>query len=100
MSVKGSKIPDSDTSVRGTSNSDGDLGSDQMAGAEIDVSPQTSTKSGKHSSVQKKAASRPEGSTGAGAKSVPGAFGRADKVGVRTGTNPGAEPNKKHKPGR
>jgi hypothetical protein len=93
MSVKGSKVPDSDRSVRGPA----DLGDDQMSGADIDVSPQTSTKSGKHSSVEKKAASRLEAGTGEGAKSVPGAFGEPDTTGVRTGTNPGVGPNKKGK---
>ena len=97
MSVKGSKIPDSDRSVRGGMTSE-DEEIDPVTAESYDA-PQTSNKTGKHSSVEKQAASRPEGGTGAGAKKVSGAFGKAGNTKVRTGTNPGAEPNKKTKHG-
>jgi len=54
----GENVPDADTSVAG---------------------PQTSNKSGKHSSAEKLAASRPEFGTGRGAEPVDGAFGQDEE---------------------
>ena len=53
---------------------------------------QTSNKSGKHSSVEKLAASRPEFGTGRGAQAVPGAFGDDESHQV-TGRNAGPGTN-------
>lgn len=81
-------LPDSDETARSQH---------AYAGAEVmeDVSAdieglQTSNKSGKHSSVEKLAASRPEFGEGRGAQPVPGAFGE-DPDHQITGRN--ARPN-------
>ena len=66
-------VPDSDESARGRHPDSADEMMDEVS-ADIN-GLQTSTKSGKHSSVEKLAASRPEFATAAGAKPVDGAFG-------------------------
>jgi hypothetical protein len=62
--------PDSDQTAR-TRHADLSDDRDDIALADL----QTSNKSGKHSSVEKLAASRPEYGSGRGAQKVPGAFG-------------------------
>jgi hypothetical protein len=65
--------PDSDQTAR---RKHPDAAEDPMP--DVDPAPpglQTSNKSGKHSSAEKLAASRPEYGTGRGAEPVPGAFG-------------------------
>lgn len=57
-----------------------------------DENLQTSNKSGKHSSVEKLAASRPEFGSAPGAQPVPGAFGDDDSHPV-TGRNAGPNTN-------
>ena len=65
--------PDSDETARGKHPY---AGAEQIEDASQDIENlQTSNKTGKHSSVEKLAASRPEFGTGAGAKPVDGAFG-------------------------
>lgn len=82
MSRKLSKIPDSDVTPRDTAkDQEPDLFTDPAHDP-----PQTSTKSGKHSSVMKKAASRPERATGNAAKPVPGAFGKDEDLPTRQET--------------
>lgn len=69
-------LPDSDETARKKHANDAD------EGADVDLSSndaQTSNKTGKHSSVEKLAASRPEFGTGAGAKPVDGAFGDGEE---------------------
>jgi hypothetical protein len=71
MSMKIAKIPDSDITARKPDTEEEDLFiPDNIEGQ------QTSGKSGKHSAVQKLAASRPEFATGAAAKPKAGAFGK------------------------
>jgi hypothetical protein len=72
MRKKSIKIPDSDQSPRRQT----DESSTERASRELPGD--SSNKSGKHSSVQKLAASRPEFGTGAGAKHVDGAFGKQE----------------------
>lgn len=65
--------PDSDETARGKHPYAGD---EQIEDASADTDGlQTSNKMGKHSSVEKLAASRPEFGSSAGAKAVDGAFG-------------------------
>jgi hypothetical protein len=65
--------PDSDETAR---NKHQDSGQESVEDASSDIDGlQTSNKSGKHSSAEKLAASRPEFGTGRGALPVPGAFG-------------------------
>jgi hypothetical protein len=65
--------PDSDETAR---NQHPDSADELMEDASADIEGlQTSNKSGKHSSVEKLAASRPEFGTGRGAVPTPGAFG-------------------------
>ena len=76
--AKDSNIPNSDETARNKHN---ESASEDVAPAE-DLSYdglQTSTKSGKHSSVEKLGASRPEFGTGRGAVPVDGAFGNEDE---------------------
>ena len=74
--------PDSDQSVR---SNHPDAGDTNVADADTAIPDlQTSNKSGKHSSTEKLAASRPEFGAGRGAQPVPGAFG-ADESHVETG---------------
>lgn len=70
MSVKTNKTPDSDETARHSDSATNDL---DDAG-NID-GRQTSNKSGKHSSVEKLAASRPEFGEGVGFHRAAGAFG-------------------------
>jgi hypothetical protein len=68
-----SNSPDSDETAR---RKHGYAGEDEMPDASTDLEGlQTSNKSGKHSSVEKLAASRPEFGAAAGARPVDGAFG-------------------------
>ncbi|HEX5430957.1 MAG TPA: hypothetical protein VFW83_03255 [Bryobacteraceae bacterium] len=78
MSTKTSKVPDSDRFARKQSE---DLESEETADPGKLASRQVSNKSGKHSSVEKQAASRPEFAPRA--KPVAGAVSR------RAGTEPG-----------
>jgi hypothetical protein len=82
-------LPDSDESARKSHPYSGDENP-----TDIDTSyiPQTSNKSGKHSSVEKLAASRPEAGAGRGAQPVSGAFGD-DESHVVTGRNAGPGTN-------
>lgn len=67
-------LPDSDETARGKH---AYAGEEDMPDASTDIEGlQTSNKSGKHSSVEKLAASRPEFGAAAGAKPVDGAFGK------------------------
>lgn len=66
-------LPDSDESAR---SKHPDAAADQVEDASLDIEGlQTSNKSGKHSTAEKLAASRPEFGTGRGAEPVDGAFG-------------------------
>ncbi len=69
--------PDSDQSVRKTHPAEGDQESGESPEETVDV--QTSNKSGKHSSVEKLSASRPEFGEGRGAQPGDGAFGRDEE---------------------
>jgi hypothetical protein len=67
-------LPDSDETARGKHAYGGD---EQIEDASQDIEGlQTSNKTGKHSSAEKLAASRPEFGSAAGAKPVDGAFGK------------------------
>jgi hypothetical protein len=69
--------PDSDESAR---NYHPDAAETSIPDADTSVSGlQTSNKSGKHSSAEKLAASRPEFGTGRGAQPVDGAFGKDEE---------------------
>lgn len=84
--------PDSDESAR---KNHPDAASEAMADAHTNVPDlQTSNKSGKHSTVEKLSASRPEFGTGRGAEPVDGAFGH-DEPGEHevTGRNAGPGTN-------
>lgn len=74
--------PDSDESVR---SNHPDAGDENVTDIDTSIPDlQTSNKSGKHSTAEKLAASRPEFGTGRGAVPVPGAFGD-DEDHVKTG---------------
>lgn len=84
MAMK-TNYPDSDESVR---RNHPDTADDPTQ----DVEPsypglQTSTKSGKHSTVEKLAASRPEFGSGRASQPVPGAFGHDEQTHSPTGRN-------------
>ncbi|MBV8069098.1 MAG: hypothetical protein JO270_04285 [Acidobacteriaceae bacterium] len=82
--------PDSDESAR---NKHPDAGTDNVPDADTSISDlQTSNKSGKHSTMEKLAASRPEFGTGRGAVPVDGAFGN-DAWHAVTGRNAGPDTN-------
>jgi hypothetical protein len=83
-------FPDSDESAR---KKHPDSGGEDFTDAEP-VLPglQISSKSGKHSTAEKLAASRPEFGAGRGAQPVPGAFGE-DESHVITGRNAGPDTN-------
>jgi hypothetical protein len=82
--------PDSDETARGKHPYAGD---EQIEDASADIEGlQTSNKTGKHSSVEKLAASRPEFGSSAGAKAVDGAFGN-DPTHEVTGRLAGPETN-------
>jgi hypothetical protein len=72
MSMKIAKIPDSDVSARKT---DADEEDDDFDPGNIE-GRQMAGKTGKHSAVQKLAASRPEFATGNAATPKAGAFGK------------------------
>jgi hypothetical protein len=78
MSRKETKIPDGDVTARKRTSATDDPGTDIEAIPNL----QTSNKSGKHSSVEKIAASRPEFAESPGAHPKDGAFGAG---------NPGSE---------
>ena len=83
MSRKGIGVPDSDqTARRPEAAAEEDEISEDAGNIEA---RQTSNKTGKHSSAEKLAASRPEFGTGPGAKHVDGAFGRQipEEAGLR-----------------
>jgi hypothetical protein len=80
-------VPDSDTTARTPIDQEDEQLDETTENLE---GRQTSIKSGKHSSVEKMAASRPELGTGRGAQPVPGAFGDDESHPV-TGRN--AAPN-------
>jgi hypothetical protein len=81
-------LPDSDETARRKHSYAGD---EQIEDASPDIEGlQTSNKSGKHSSVEKLAASRPEFGEGRGAQPVPGAFGEDEEHQV---TGRSASPN-------
>ena len=83
-------FPDSDESAR---KKHPDAGADNVPDADTSIpNLQTSNKSGKHSTAEKLAASRPEFGTGRGAEPVDGAFGN-DPNHVITGRNAGPETN-------
>ena len=82
--------PDSDQTAR---NRHPDGGEEPIADASLEIDGlQTSNKSGKHSSVEKLAASRPEFGVGRGSLPVDGAFGHDDTHRV-TGRNAGPGTN-------
>jgi len=82
--------PDSDESARGKHPYAGD---EQIEDVSADIEGlQTSNKAGKHSSVEKLAASRPEFGSSAGAKPVDGAFGNNPEHNV-TGRLAGPDTN-------
>lgn len=68
-----SNYPDSDQSARKSHPAKGD--EDVAESTDETVNVQTSHKSGKHSSIEKLSASRPEFGEGRGAQPVEGAFG-------------------------
>ena len=71
-------LPNSDRSVRKSNPDVGDL--DTAEATDLTENIQTSHKSGKHSSAEKLAASRPNFGEGRGAQPVDGAFGK-DELG-------------------
>ena len=75
-------LPDSDQSVRSKHPDSGDENPEDLDAFIPDL--QTSNKSGKHSTAEKLAASRPEFAAGRGAQPVDGAFGD-DEDHVQTG---------------
>ena len=79
--------PDSDETAR-SKHPESDAGDDVLPNVDEETSGlQISNKSGKHSSVEKLAASRPEFGSGRGAKPVDGAFGRDEEGQRPTGRN-------------
>ncbi len=75
-------LPDSDRSVR---SNHPDAGDENVSDADTSIpNLQTSNKSGKHSTVEKLAASRPEFGSGRGAQTAAGGFGD-DEEHVKTG---------------
>jgi hypothetical protein len=86
--------PDSDESAR---KRHPDAADDPMPDVDTSVDLQTSNKSGKHSSAEKLAASRPGFGTGRGAVPVDGAFGaNTDEPHQITGRNAGPNTNQFH----
>jgi len=83
-------LPDSDRSVRGSHPDSGDENPQDVDTAVPNL--QTSNKSGKHSTAEKLAASRPEFGAGRGAQQVSGAFGD-DETHQVTGRNAGPGTN-------
>lgn len=93
MSYKATKTPDSDQTARHDFDDGQDMRPDEI---ENEDGLQTSLKSGKHSSVEKLAASRPEYKQGNPAKAVPGAHGdgRTDEEKAEFNSRPGEVSNK------
>jgi hypothetical protein len=90
MASKKTDLPDSDETARPKhAYEEGGLEANETGS---DEGLQTSNKSGKHSSVEKLAASRPEFGTSPGAQPVPGAFGDDESHAV-TGRNAGPGTN-------
>lgn len=84
MSKKGTAMPDSDQTARPKHNQNEDLGTvPETEGG------QTSLKTGKRSSAEKLAASRPEFNAHSNAKPVPGAFGNDEEDVEHTEGNSG-----------
>jgi hypothetical protein len=86
--------PDSDETAR---KKHPDANADPVQGGDLtdsDQGLQTSNKSGKHSSAEKLAASRPEFGTGRGAVPVDGAFGRDTEPHTITGRKAGPGTNR------
>jgi hypothetical protein len=84
-------FPDSDESSR---EKHPDAGEPNIPDADISISGlQTSNKSGKHSTAEKLAASRPEFGTGRGAVPVDGAFGKDNEIHEITGRLAGSNTN-------
>jgi transposase-like protein len=84
-------FPDSDESAR---EKHPDAAEQNVPEADTSVSGlQTSNKSGKHSTAEKLAASRPEFGTGRGAIPVDGAFGKDNEVHEVTGRRAGSNTN-------
>lgn len=77
MADRKTNYPDSDESARKGQSED--LGMNSGGSTETALEGQTSTKTGKHSSVEKLAASRPETGQGRGAVPVDGAFGKDEE---------------------
>ena len=88
-------FPDSDESAR---KRHPDAADDSIPDADTSIADlQTSNKSGKHSTAEKLAASRPGFGTGRGAVPVDGAFGAdTDEAHTITGRNAGPDTNKFH----
>lgn len=78
MSKKSTAIPDSDESMRPKHHQEEDIDSDDTLLEGV----QTSNKTGKHSSVEKMAASRPEMGTSPTHNPVDGASGETEKPNV------------------
>ncbi|MBV9265576.1 MAG: hypothetical protein JO061_05345, partial [Acidobacteriaceae bacterium] len=78
-------LPDSDETARNKHPYSGD---ENMTDVDTSITPQTSNKSGKHSSAEKLTASRPEFGAGRGAQPVSGAFGDDESHQI-TGRNAG-----------
>lgn len=87
------KTPDSDQTARGRE----DL-TDAMHEETDNTNRQTSNKSGKHSSVEKLTASRPEFGNSPGANPVPGAFGNPEADEQEHTSNSGAHRDKALRP--
>ena len=84
-------FPDSDETAR---HKHPDAGEENVPDADTSIpNLQTSNKSGKHSSAEKLAASRPEFGTGRGAVPVDGAFGKDDQIHEVTGRLAGSNTN-------
>lgn len=79
--------PDSDQSARKSHHPDEDL--DTAEATDATANAQTSHKSGKHSTAEKLAASRPEFAEGRAAQPVDGAFGHDTEEPHPTGRNAG-----------
>lgn len=87
-------FPDSDESAR---KRHPDAADDAIPDADTSIPDlQTSNKSGKHSTAEKLAASRPGFGTGRGAVPVDGAFGTDDTPHQITGRNAGPDTNQFH----
>jgi hypothetical protein len=91
MADRKTNYPDSDESARKSQSED--LAMKSGGTTETALEGQTSTKTGKHSSVEKLAASRPEMGQGRGAVPVDGAFGKDEGSHPVTGRLAGPDTN-------